>query len=253
MEKSYTLRPVAVRPTTASDVVDYIISTALKLKASDIHLAPNFPTPELPDRYLLRYRVNGKLRIVRAIFLTNIYNEVIARIKVLAEMSPDTGVPADGQLVVTTAPPMSNSSNSGIDVSETFVLRISTIPSQGVDELVMRVQRNVFSKLSIEQLQMTSVMRERLRKVILQKSGLIVLNGPAGSGKTTTIYSIINSLASPKKKIITAEDPVETRLPYVNHTQVNSKTSFALLSRAFMRQDADIIFLGEVRDEESVI
>ena len=100
---------------------------------------------------------------------------------------------------------------------------------------------------------MTEAMRDRLKKVTQQKSGLIVLNGPAGSGKTTTIYSIINSLASPEKKIITAEDPVETRLPYVNHTQVTNKSSFASLSRAFMRQDADVIFLGEIRDEESAL
>ncbi len=242
MEKAYTLKPIAGRPATAMDAVDFIIASALKLKASDIHLSPHTPTQELPDRHLLRFRVFGKLQIVRATFLHNMYNEVLARIKVLAEMSGDVGVPLDGQLVINTGPTAGN---------QTVVLRISTIPSQGHEELVMRVQKSSNENLSINKLQMTEEMRERLRNVTQQKSGLIVLNGPAGSGKTTTIYSVINSLASPEKKILTAEDPVETRLPYVNHTQVTSKTSFASLSRAFMRQDADIIFLGEIRDEES--
>lgn len=239
MERAHILRPPAGRPNNAIEAVDYIIASALRLKASDIHLSPNTPTAEHPDRYLLRFRVHGKLQSIRGNFLDRIYNEVIARLKVLAEMSSsEVGVPMDGQLVVTYS-------------NETVVLRISTIPSQGVEEIVIRVQRNNNQNLSVNQLQMTEDMRERLKRVIQQKSGLIVLNGPAGSGKTTTIYSIINTLASPEKKIITAEDPVETRLAYVNHTQVTPKTSFASLSRAFMRQDADVIFLGEIRDEES--
>lgn len=240
MEKgAHVLRPPAGRPTNAIEAVDYIISSAIKLKASDLHLAPHSPTAEHPDRYLLRYRVHGKLQTVRSNFLETNYKEVLQRLKVLAEISSsDVGVPHDGQLVVSYG-------------GETVVLRISTIPSQGQEELVIRVQRSQNQNLSINKLQMTEAMRAQLRKVIEQKSGLIVLNGPAGSGKTTTIYSIINTLAGPEKKIITAEDPVETRLPYVNHTQVTNKTSFASLARAFMRQDADVIFLGEIRDEES--
>ncbi|CAN5701158.1 GspE/PulE family protein [soil metagenome] len=239
MEKAHVLRVPAGRPTNAIEAVDFIIATAIKMRASDIHLAPHIPTSEHPDRHLLRYRIFGKLQTVRANFLDSMYKEVFARLKVLAEISSaDVGVPHDGQLSVSYA-------------GETIVLRISTVPSQGHEELVVRVQRNQNQNLSINQLQMTEAMRESLKKVTQQKSGLIVLNGPAGSGKTTTIYSIINTLAGPEKKIITAEDPVETRLPYVNHTEVTSKTSFASLARAFMRQDADVIFLGEIRDEES--
>lgn len=241
MEKAYSLRALISRPTNAIEAVDYILATALKLKASDIHLSPNLPTAENPDKFLLRYRVFGKLQVVRAPFLATMYNEVVSRIKVLAEMSTsEVGVPQDGQLVI--------SYNQ-----ETAVVRISTVPGQGHDEICMRVQRNNNQNRTINQLQMTDDMRDRLRKVITQKSGLIVLNGPAGSGKTTTIYSILNSLVSPEKKIITAEDPIETRLPYVNHNQVTAKANFASLSRAFMRQDADVIFLGEIRDQESAL
>ena len=121
MEKAYTLRAPTGRPTTAMEAVDYIIASALKLKASDIHLSPHTATSDLPDRHILRFRVYGKLQVVSAGCLQNIYNEVLARFKVLAEMSSsDVGVPLDGQLVVNTG-------------NTTVVLRISTFPSQGVE------------------------------------------------------------------------------------------------------------------------
>ncbi len=105
----------------------------------------------------------------------------------------------------------------------------------------------------IGELNLTEGTYQSLANLIMQKSGLIILNGPAGSGKTTTIYSILQTIASPDRKVVTVEDPVETRLPYVSHIQVNRNANFATISRAFMRQDADIIFIGEVRDEESAI
>ncbi|MDX9730454.1 MAG: ATPase, T2SS/T4P/T4SS family [Bdellovibrionales bacterium] len=242
MDKVHTLRPPAGRPSNAIEVVDYVISQAIKLKASDIHLSLNVPTAEYPERHLLRYRVHGKLQIMRSSFLTSTYAEAVSRLKVLAEMpNSDTSVPQDGQLTVDTGQ------------GQKVVLRISTIPSQGAEEVVIRIQRSGNHNLTINQLQMTEDMRARLKSVVQQKSGLIILNGPAGSGKTTTIYAIINTLASPERKIITAEDPVESRLPFVNHTQVSAKAGFAALSRAFMRQDADVIFLGEIRDQESAL
>jgi type II secretory ATPase GspE/PulE/Tfp pilus assembly ATPase PilB-like protein len=239
MEKAHALRPIAGRPTTPAEAFDFIIMFALRSQASDIHISLNQPTRENPDPYLLRLRVYGKLQVVKSPFLNGIYKEMLARMKILASMpTTEVGIALDGQLAV--------ESSEGL-----IVLRISIIPSQNDEEVVIRILRNNNTDLSIDQLQMTTEMHARLRKVVVQKSGLIVLTGPAGSGKTTTIYSIINSLASPEKKILTAEDPVETRLPFVNHTQVSAKANFAQLSRAFMRQDADVIFIGEVRDEES--
>jgi type II secretory ATPase GspE/PulE/Tfp pilus assembly ATPase PilB-like protein len=235
----HKLNPPLGRPSTAAEAVDYIIAAAIKLKASDIHISINIPTTANPDDYLLRFRVFGKLQIIKSGFLDQIYREVIARIKILAEMNTtDYTVPSDGQMTIDTP--------EGL-----VVLRISTVPSVSNEEMVIRIQKNNDENLSIDLLAMTNAMKNRLKKLVSQKSGLILLNGPAGSGKTTTIYSIINSIASPEKKIITAEDPVETRLPYVNHGQVSGKTTFASLSRAFMRQDADVIFIGEIRDEES--
>jgi type II secretory ATPase GspE/PulE/Tfp pilus assembly ATPase PilB-like protein len=239
MEKVYKLGLISGRPTNAIGIFDYIVATALKLEASDIHISLNQPTESLPEPYLLRYRVFGRLQIIKSSFLTANYKELIARIKVLAEIpSTDIGIPLDGQLTVETE-------------QGPIVLRISTIPCQNTEEIVIRVLRNNNKDLSTENLQMTNQMKARINKIIRQKSGLILLNGPAGSGKTTTIYSILNTIASAEKKIITAEDPVETRIPFVNHTQVTSKTSFASLGRSFMRQDAEVIFIGEIRDEES--
>lgn len=225
----------------ATEAVDHLVSIAIRSGASDIHISVNQPTTQCPDPYLFRMRVHGKLQIIDGSALSGFYKEIVARLKVLAQVSStEVGVPLDGQMVV-------KSSEGDI------VLRISTVPVQGEEDLVIRIQRSAQTDLSLDYLQMTKEMKSRLRRVIEQKSGMFVLTGPAGSGKTTTIYSIINTIASPEKKIITAEDPVEARLPFVNHTQVSRKASFATLARSFMRQDADVILIGEIRDEESAI
>lgn len=223
----------------ATEALDHIVSVAIRSGASDIHISVNQPSAQYPDPYLFRMRVHGKLQVIEGSGLCPYYKEMVARLKVLAQVaSVEVGVPLDGQMVV-------KSSEGDI------VLRISTVPVLGDEEVVIRIQRSAQSDLSLDYLQMTKEMKSRLRRVIEQKSGMFVLTGPAGSGKTTTIYSIINTIASPEKKIITAEDPVETRLPFVNHTQVSRKASFASLARSFMRQDADVILIGEIRDEES--
>ncbi|MGE3758057.1 MAG: GspE/PulE family protein [Pseudobdellovibrionaceae bacterium] len=236
---NYKLRTTINRPANATDTIDYLLTLALKSKASDIHLSINQPTELNPDPYMFRLRVDGKLQVHKCGFLNGFYSEVLARFKVLASMSTtDVGVPLDGQMIVDS--PQGQT-----------VLRISTVPCQDEEELVIRIQNNNSIFPSIDKLQMTREMKSRLGSIIRQKSGLILITGPAGSGKTTTIYSMINSIASPDKKIITAEDPIETRLPYVNHTQVSRKADFATLGRSFMRQDAEVIFIGEVRDAES--
>lgn len=215
-----------------------MIAMALKMNASDIHISGNSHTDsKLP--YLFRMRVHGRLTIVKSDFIGNAYKEVIARIKVLANMdTTEARAAQDGQIDVE-AP------------EGQVILRISTVPGIEDEDVVIRLQRAAQVKYSLDALRIDSDQKARVNGAIHQRSGLIILNGPAGSGKTRTIYSIIGSLASPEKKIITAEDPVEARLPYVSHNQVTPKTSFADLCRAFMRQDADLIFVGEVRDKES--
>lgn len=234
----YTLQSTNVRPTTAPQIVDYIIESALKLNASDIHLAVN-QAPQSQQPYLLRYRIDGKLRHVRSDFLGALYKEAITRIKVLAGMDiTDTLTPQDGKITIQTP--------QG-DVN----LRVNSVPGDAYEDIVIRVQRPAKQVFHLNNLFIADDLRSQLQDLIQQKSGMIILNGPTGSGKTTTIYSILGTLSGPEKKIITAEDPIEVHLPFISHTQVTPRTSFADLCRAFMRQDADVIFVGEVRDEAS--
>ncbi len=236
--QAYTLQPVAGRPANAAQATDYLIASALKMQASDLHLGVNH-TDVVPEPYLLRIRTHGKLQVVRAPFLAPLYKEVVGRLKVLAGLNTtEIGTPQDGQINV-------------ISPEGAIVLRVSIIPGPDGDEIVIRIQRSQNQKRTLATLNMPKELELQLTTLINQKSGLLVLNGPAGSGKTSTIYSILETLASPEKKVLTAEDPIETRLPYVSHTQVSPKTNFSALARAFMRQDSDVIFIGEVRDEES--
>src|SRR6185437_9848869 len=209
-ESMHTLSYPKGRPTTAPEIVDYIIAMAIKSRASDIHLAVNqLGGPGgTSEPHSLRFRIFGKLQLIKCDFIGNLYKEVVSRLKVLAAMNiTETVTPQDGQIKI--------HSTDG-----EAVLRISTVPSQESEDVVIRVQRSVQQNHNLSNLQMSSTLKHRLKTLIQQKSGMIVLNGPAGSGKTTTIYSILGTLASPERKIITAEDPVETRVPYVNHTQV---------------------------------
>ncbi len=234
----YELGAIRARPTTVQEIVDFIIVQAIKSKASDLHLGLTSATPGGPVSYMLRFRVHGKLQMVGAEVLGSSQKEILSRLKVLANLSTtDIGNPQDGQINVSTP-------------EGSLVLRLSFVPTPDGEEVVIRVQRA--QKIPpLEQLGMTKEMQASIIKLTQQKSGLIVINGPAGSGKTTTIYSLLTSLACAERKIITAEDPIELRLPFVSHTAVGKNTSFAQLSKAFMRQDADVIFIGEIRDPDS--
>jgi type IV pilus assembly protein PilB len=235
----HILHPPRTRPVQPSEILDHIIISALRLGASDIHLGANHTAQN--DPYLLRFRVHGKLQPARTDLLQNVYREVTSRIKILAGLDiTETQAPQDGQIQIQLEPE-----------GAFYLLRVSTVPGPEFEDVVMRVQNQTQSVTKLDQILMPMRLREKLGQLIQQKSGLIVLNGPAGSGKTTTIYALLSTLASPERKIITAEDPIESRLPFVSHTQVSARTNFAALCRAFMRQDADVIFVGEVRDPES--
>jgi type II secretory ATPase GspE/PulE/Tfp pilus assembly ATPase PilB-like protein len=234
----YILQPVVGRPTNAAQATDFLISAALKMQASDLHMGVNH-TNVVPEPYLLRARTFGKLQIINAPFLGAMYKEVVGRLKILAGLNTtEIGTPQDGQINLM-AP-------EGV-----IVLRISIIPGPDGDEIVIRIQKGQSQKRNISTLGMNPELEAQLNQLIRMKSGMIILNGPGGSGKTSTIYSILETIASPERKVLTAEDPIETRLPFVSHTQVTSKTNFGALAKAFMRQDSDVIFIGEVRDSES--
>jgi type II secretory ATPase GspE/PulE/Tfp pilus assembly ATPase PilB-like protein len=226
------------RPNSVQEIVDFIILNAIKTKASDVHLGISSQAGAAGLAYMLRFRVHGKLQAVKTDFIGSNHKEILTRLKVLAGISTtEIGTPQDGQINMNTP-------------EGSLVLRLSFVPNPEGEEVVIRVQRGQRIPPP-DQLGMTAEMYDQISTLLQQKSGMIVVNGPAGSGKTTTIYSLIGALASPEKKILTAEDPIELRLPYVSHTAVGKNTSFAQLSKAFMRQDADVIFIGEVRDPDS--
>lgn len=221
-------------------MVDYLFDLAIRAGASDIHMGYN-NVPGDKQRYLLRLRVAGQLRMVKSQFINVHYNEVVARIKILAGLNiTNIGLPQDGQIVLERPN------------QENVTLRLGIIPGPEAEEICIRIQRND-KFITMDQLLMTETMYTSVQDMIRRQNGMIVLNGPAGSGKTTTILSFLHQLAGPERKIITAEDPIERRLPYVNHIQVTERAGFAELSRSYMRQDADVIFLGEIRDAESAI
>ncbi len=221
-------------------MVDYLFDLAIRSGASDIHLGIN-NVPGDKQLYLFRLRVAGQLRMLKSQFINNNYNEVIQRIKILAGLNTtNIGTPQDGQIVLERPN------------QENITLRVGIVPGPEAEELCIRIQRNE-KFITMDQLLMTESMYYSVLDLIRRQNGMIILNGPAGSGKTTTILAFLNELAGPNKKIITAEDPIERRLPYINHVQVTDKCGFAELSRSYMRQDADIIFIGEIRDAASAI
>ncbi|HUP56718.1 MAG TPA: ATPase, T2SS/T4P/T4SS family, partial [Bdellovibrionota bacterium] len=233
----YELRPNTTRPGTVPEIVDYLLNQAIKMKASDLHLGLA-QVQGAGLGIILRVRVHGKLQLVKSDFLMANYKEIVARLKIMAGINTtEASGPQDGNISLMTP--------EGL-----MTLRLNIIPAPEGDEVVGRLQRAQKSP-TLAELGMTREMMAKIPQLLQQKSGLIVINGPAGSGKTTTIHACLSALAGPEKKVVTAEDPIELRLPFVSHTAVSAKMSFAALARSFMRQDADVIFIGEIRDADS--
>lgn len=215
-----------------------MLKLAIRAKASDLHLSVNHRSDGFTE-FLLRLRISGILIPVETAFLQEHYTQVVARIKLMAKIDTiDVFAPQDGEYAVSTR-------------QGKVVLRVATLPSWGYEEIVIRFQQKHDNLFKLDQLELDPQTLKMTKRTLSQKSGLIILNGPAGSGKTTTIYAMLRELISPSTKIITAEDPVERRLPFVCHTQVSPKVSMAGLAKSIMRQDANVIFVGEVRDPES--
>ncbi len=224
----------------AVNAVDYIIHQGLKSGASDIHIEVNKEAAHMSAQFKVRLRVNGTLMNESMERCRKVeYRELISRIKHLAKLDPtQTRMPDDGAIFIKT--------NTG-----DFKLRVSTVPGLRLEDIVMRIQASGQQVMDMSQILMTRNMKKQIELALSQNSGLIILTGPTGSGKTTTLYAMLSTLAGQERKVITAEDPVEVELEGVNHYQVSQHTSFAKMAKAFMRQDADIILLGEIRDPES--
>lgn len=212
-------------------LLNVLLSEAVKQNASDIHVEP------FEEKFIVRFRIDGVLREVLQP-QRHLAPLVISRIKVMARLDiAEKRLPQDGRIGVRIA-------GHNIDV------RVSTLPGSHGERVVMRILDKKNAYLGLHHLGMSLEALERLRKVIWRPHGIILVTGPTGSGKSTTLYSTLTELNDGKRNILTVEDPVEYYLPGVGQTQVNYKVdmTFARGLRAILRQDPDIVMVGEIRD-----
>ncbi len=215
-------------------LVDYIIERGVRENATDIHIEPE-------ERVLrCRYRVDGKL-VQGETLPRELLAIVVTRVKIMAEMNiSESRVPQDGRIEFRTG-------RKKVD------LRVSTIPTVHGEGIVCRILDKENLMLGLPTLGMPDDMLGKFRHDIERPHGIILVTGPTGSGKTTTLYAALAHLNQPDTKIITLEDPVEYELPVINQAQINTAKGFTFAKglRAILRQDPDIILVGEIRDQET--
>lgn len=215
-------------------LVSLLIEHAVKERASDIHIEPD------QDKLRVRIRVDGVLHEVPAP-PKKFESSIIARAKILAEMNiAESRIPQDGRFSVV------------VDQRKMDV-RVSTIPTVFGENVVLRLLDTQTLKFDLKELGFSDEDYEKIGKLIQRPYGMILVTGPTGSGKTTTLYTALRRINSPEKNIVTIEDPVEYRLDMIRQIQINPKVglSFATGLRSIVRQDPDIILVGEIRDLET--
>lgn len=214
--------------------VNLILQKAIQDKVSDIHFEPH------KEQFRIRYRVDGALHTMEPPPY-NLALPIISRIKVLAGMDiAERRIPQDGRIAMTAA-------GHGVD------LRVSTLPTRWGESVVLRVLDKSVIHLDLNQLRMPQAITEKIRMLVRQPHGIFVVTGPTGSGKTTTLYSLLREINVPETKILTIEDPIEYTIEGILQTPVNQQIGFdfAKALRSFLRQDPDTIMVGEIRDLET--
>ena len=215
-------------------MINAIVSQAIREKASDIHMEPQ------EKSFRIRLRIDGILREI-ASFPRYIHATAVSRIKILSEMDiAEKRVPQDGRIKVTEA-------GREVDV------RVSTLPTIFGEKVVMRILDKQAVNFDINRLGLSATTLNTYRRLYSQPYGMLLVTGPTGSGKTTTLYSTLSSLNTVNRNIITVEDPVEYQLDGINQVQVNPKAgiTFANGLRSILRQDPNVIMVGEIRDSET--
>ena len=223
-----------IKEAPIAKVVSTILEYAVTSRASDVHIEPQ------EDRVRVRYRIDGIL-YDRLSLPKNVQEAVISRIKILSEMKIDEHrSPQDGRFNFTT---------EGKEVD----LRISVLPTAFGEKIVMRLLRKSGGIPTLAELGLDGIALKNLETAILRPHGIIIVCGPTGSGKTTTLYSVLSKLNTTRVNVMSLEDPVEYQIPGVNQVQINPGVglTFATGLRAFLRQDPNIILVGEIRDEET--
>ena len=211
-----------------------VFEDAIQVNASDVHIEPQ------EGHLQIRFRIDGELNPQTEADL-KIAPALALRLKLMAGLDiSEKRLPQDGRLNVIVR-------DQKVDV------RMSTMPTQHGESVVLRLLNRRASMQTLDSLGMPERILERFREIIQRTAGMVLVTGPTGSGKTTTLYSALSEVNTPERKIITVEDPVEYRLPGINQVQVNEKIelSFARVLRSALRQDPDIILVGEIRDEDT--
>lgn len=217
-----------------AQTVNLVLEFAIRAGASDIHIEPR------DDYVSIRYRIDGVLREANKL-PKNVHGALISRIKILSNLKIDERrAPQDGRFKI----------NLG---GKAYAFRVSTLPITTGEKVVMRILNEGDKALTLEQLGYWGKAKERILEAIKQPHGMILVTGPTGSGKSTSLFSILSMLNDPKVNISTVEDPVEYKIPGTNQTQVNPTAGMTFVNglRALLRQDPNIIMVGEIRDGET--
>ncbi len=215
-------------------LINAVLSQAIKEKVSDIHIEP------FEDRVAVRFRIDGVLKEVLAP-KPEFAAVLVSRLKVMAKLDiAEKRLPQDGRITVRIA-------GHGVDI------RVSTIPSAHGERVVLRLLDQAAGHLGLEQLAMPKEVFERFSGSLARPHGIILVTGPTGSGKTTTLYAGLSKINDRSRNILTIEDPIEYLLSGIGQTQVNAKVdmTFARGLRAILRQDPDVVMIGEIRDGET--
>lgn len=223
-----------VQAAPAVRLTNSIINQAIATNASDIHIEP------FENYVAVRYRVDGVLFESNRI-PQNLYSAVSTRIKIMAGMNiAEKRLPQDGRIELETK-------------GRSYDFRVSSLPTVFGEKIVIRVLDRTTFDFTRDKLGFTERENEIMDNIIRMPYGIVLLTGPTGSGKTTTLYSLLSEVNTPDKNIVTIEDPVEYMLEGINQVQVNTKAglTFAAGLRSILRQDPDIIMIGEIRDEET--
>lgn len=223
-----------IQKASITDIVTMVIASSIQARSSDIHI-------EAEEKDIkVRFRIDGVLHDAASL-PKDLWSKVISRVKLLAGLKINiTGIPQDGRFTITIK-------EGKIDV------RVSCLPTAFGESVVMRLLMPVTAGLHFEDLGLWEPAFSQLKRETERPNGMIVTTGPTGSGKTTTLYAILNKLNEPGIKIITLEDPIEYRLPGINQSQVDYSRdyTFAKGLRSILRQDPDVVMVGEIRDIET--
>lgn len=223
-----------VKEGSIAKIISSILEFAVKSRASDVHVEPT------EQRTRIRYRIDGILH-EKLVMPRDLHDALVSRIKILSDLKIDEKrIPQDGRF---------NFRSDGQEVD----LRVSTLPTVHGEKVVMRLLQKAAVVPSLPELGLRGRALKNLEETITRPHGIILVTGPTGSGKTTTLYSILSRINTAKVNIITLEDPVEYQIPGINQVQVNPQAGLTFASglRSFLRQDPNIIMVGEVRDEET--